>query len=172
MIQLTTRNLTKVTHEIWILFKFVDMFLIIIYDSWQQRPFQTTQHLITLSSSTGHSLNHNIIKRQVTYQNPGWNISSSFDSLIKYKYWVWHIPLTSLWFGLFPIDTVTPHGMLMLRNCFLDFAVEHWFGCHATEPGFAGDIGAIEVRLIDWLIMRKSSRNFSNFPMKHSTFCR
>ena len=36
----------------------------------------------------------------------------------------------------------------MLRNCFLDFAVEHWFG---TEPGFAGDIGAIEVWLIDWL---------------------
>ena len=29
----------------------------------------------------------------------------------------------SLWFGLSPIDTVTPHGLLMLRNCFLDFAV-------------------------------------------------
>ena len=37
----------------------------------------------------------------------------------------------------------------MLRNCFLNFAVEHWFGCQATEPGFAGDIGAIWV---DWLI--------------------
>ena len=24
-----------------------------------------------------------------------------------------------------PIDTVTPHGQWMLRNCFLDFAVEH-----------------------------------------------
>ena len=34
----------------------------------------------------------------------------------------------------------------------LDFAVEHWFGCRATEPGFTGDIGAIEVCLIDWLI--------------------
>ena len=59
---------------------------------------------------------------------------------------------TSLWFGLSTIDTVTPHGLLMLRNCFLDFAVEHWFGwfgCCATEPGFAGDIGAIEVWLID-----------------------
>ena len=41
-------------------------------------------------------------------------------------------------------------GLLMLKNCFLDFAVEHWFGCRATEPGFAGDIGAIEVWLIDW----------------------
>ena len=40
----------------------------------------------------------------------------------------------------------------MSRNCFLDFAVEHWFGCRATGPGFAGDIGAIEVWLIDWLI--------------------
>ena len=39
----------------------------------------------------------------------------------------------------------------MLRNYFLDFAVEHWFGCRATEPGFARDIGAIEVSLIDWL---------------------
>ena len=39
----------------------------------------------------------------------------------------------------------------MLRNCFLDFAVDHWFGCRATEPGFAGDIGAIELWLIDWV---------------------
>ena len=45
-----------------------------------------------------------------------------------------------------------PHGLLMLWNCFLDFAVEYWFGCHATEPDFAGDIGAIEPWLIDWLI--------------------
>ena len=37
----------------------------------------------------------------------------------------------------------------MLRNCFLDFAVEHWFGCRTTEPGLHGDIGAIEVWLID-----------------------
>ena len=41
----------------------------------------------------------------------------------------------------------------MLRNCFLDFAVEHWFGCRTTELGFAGDIGAIEVWLIDSLIL-------------------
>ena len=40
----------------------------------------------------------------------------------------------------------------MLWNCFLDFAVEHWFGCCATEPGFARDIGAMEVWLIDCLI--------------------
>ena len=59
---------------------------------------------------------------------------------------------SSLWFGLSPMDTVTPHGLLMLRNCFLDFAVEHWFGCRSTEPGIAGDLGAIEVWLIDWLI--------------------
>ena len=43
-------------------------------------------------------------------------------------------------------------GLLVFRNCFLDFAVEHCFGCRATEPGFVGDIDAIEVWLIDWLI--------------------
>ena len=39
-----------------------------------------------------------------------------------------------------------------VTEVFINFAVEHWFGCRATEPGFAGDIGAIEVSLIDWLI--------------------
>ena len=44
-----------------------------------------------------------------------------------------------------------PDGLLMLRNCFLDFAVEQWFGCRATEPGFAGDIGPSLIDgLIDW----------------------
>ena len=61
-------------------------------------------------------------------------------------------PVCIRFVDLSPIDTVTLHGLLMLGNCFLDFAVEHWFGCHATEPGFAGDIGAIKVWLIDWLI--------------------
>ena len=41
--------------------------------------------------------------------------------------------------------------VLVPSSCFLDFAVEYWFGWHATEPGFAGDIGAIEVGLINWL---------------------
>ena len=49
-----------------------------------------------------------------------------------------------------PIDTVMPDGLLMLRDCFFDFAAEHWFGYRATEPGFAGDIGAKKVWLIDW----------------------
>ena len=40
----------------------------------------------------------------------------------------------------------------MLQNCFFDFAIEHQFGCRATEPGFAGDIGAREIWFIDWLI--------------------
>ena len=58
-----------------------------------------------------------------------------------------------------PIDTTTPNGLLLLRNCFLDFAVEHWLGCFSTKPGFVGDIGAIEIwlidRLIDWLIEKE-----------------
>ena len=37
--------------------------------------------------------------------------------------------INQAWLGLSPIDTVTPHGLSMLRNCYLDFAVEHWFGC-------------------------------------------
>ena len=57
---------------------------------------------------------------------------------------------TSLWLDLSPLDTVTPDGPLTLWNCFINFAVEHWFGCHATEPGFARDIGAIEIWLVDW----------------------
>ena len=32
---------------------------------------------------------------------------------------------TSVWLGLPPIDTGTPDGPLMLRNCFIDFAVEY-----------------------------------------------
>ena len=61
----------------------------------------------------------------------------------------------------FPIDIVTPHGLLMLRNCFLDCAVEHWFGCRTTEPGSTGDIGDIEVWLIDWLNWTSTQRWFA-----------
>ena len=39
----------------------------------------------------------------------------------------------------------------MLRNLFINFAVEHWFGCRATEPEYAGDIGAIDIWVPDWL---------------------
>ena len=59
---------------------------------------------------------------------------------------------TSLWLNFSLIDTGTSNGLLMLRNCFFDFAIEHWFDCRTTEPGFARDIGAIEFSLIDWLI--------------------
>ena len=57
----------------------------------------------------------------------------------------------------------------MVRNCFLDFAVEHWFGFRTTEPGFAEVIGAIEGWLIDglkfdWLIDWLSP-SVINFPM-------
>ena len=51
------------------------------------------------------------------------------------------------------IDTSTPCGPLMLSNWFIDFAVEHWFGCLTTEPGYAMGAGAIEMWLIDWLII-------------------
>ena len=41
-----------------------------------------------------------------------------------------------------PVDTRVPNCLLMLRN---DFAFEHRSGCCATEPGYARDIGAIEI---------------------------
>ena len=56
----------------------------------------------------------------------------------------------------------------MLRNCFLNFAVEHWFHCRATEPGFAGYIGAMEIWLIDWLIACYCSRVQSTSRLDYS----
>ena len=44
-----------------------------------------------------------------------------------------------------PVDTGVPNGMLMLRNSLNDFVIEHRSGCCATEPGYAGDIGVIEI---------------------------
>ena len=60
---------------------------------------------------------------------------------------IWrHISLT--W--PFPHRHARPDGQLMSRNSFTDFAVEHRFSCPATEPGFAGDIGTIEIWLNDY----------------------
>ena len=47
--------------------------------------------------------------------------------------------------GLPPVDTGVPYCLLMSRNDFNDFAFEHRSGCCATEPGYAGDIGALEI---------------------------
>ena len=41
----------------------------------------------------------------------------------------------SFWPGLSPIDIGMPDDLLTLWNCFIDSAVEHWFGCRTTEPG-------------------------------------
>ena len=56
--------------------------------------------------------------------------------------------------GLPPVDTGVPNSLLMLRNSLKDLAFEHRSGCCATEPGYAGDIGAIDIWLIDWLICK------------------
>ena len=58
---------------------------------------------------------------------------------------------TNLWLGLSscPIDTGTPNGPLILQNCFFNFTVEDRFGCCAIEPGFVGDMGTMEIWLID-----------------------
>ena len=51
-------------------------------------------------------------------------------------------------FGLSLLDI---DGPFMLQNCFIDFAVEHGFRFCATENGFVGDIGAMEIWMIDWI---------------------
>ena len=47
--------------------------------------------------------------------------------------------------GLPPVDTGVPYCLLMLRNSLNDFVFEQRSGRCATEPGYAGDIGAIEI---------------------------
>ena len=44
-----------------------------------------------------------------------------------------------------PLDTGVPNGLLMLRTSLNDFVFEQQSGCCATERGYAGDIGAIEI---------------------------
>ena len=39
-----------------------------------------------------------------------------------------------------------------MTKLFFEFAVEQWFSWGTTESDLAGDIGAIEIWLIDWLI--------------------
>ena len=63
------------------------------------------------------------------------------------------------------IDTGMHDIPLMLRNCFFDFAIEHWFGCHATEPGFARGYWRYR-NLIDWYAYVYSCRT----PMYLDTF--
>ena len=42
-----------------------------------------------------------------------------------------------------PVDTGVPTCLVMLGKDFNDFAFEYRSGCCASEPGYAGDIGAI-----------------------------
>ena len=63
--------------------------------------------------------------------------------------------------GLPPADTGVPNGLLMLQNNLNDFVFEHRSGCCATEPGYAGDIGAIKsFWLIDWFLDQKSRHRY------------
>ena len=43
------------------------------------------------------------------------------------------------------VDTCVPNGLLMLQNSLNNFVFEHRSGCCATESGYAGHIGAIEI---------------------------
>ena len=59
---------------------------------------------------------------------------------------------TFLWLSLSHLNTGTPDSPLIPWNCFIAFPIEHWFGCRATEPGFAGDIGYWAILLINWKV--------------------
>ena len=58
-----------------------------------------------------------------------------------------------------PLYTGTPYNLLIPRNCFINFAVEHWFGCCTTESGFAGDINVMKIWLIDWQFHNSSIKS-------------
>ena len=59
----------------------------------------------------------------------------------RLKAHLFDLPLSS-------INISMPDGSFKLWNCFIDFAVEHWFRCWATEPGYTGCIGTM-IWLID-----------------------
>ena len=63
-----------------------------------------------------------------------------------------------------PVDTGVPSSLLMLRNSLNDFVFEHQSGCCATKPGYAGDIGSIEIWLIDWLVAAPSKCSVNSAP--------
>ena len=67
------------------------------------------------------------------------------EDVSKHTFTAWPSPPT-------PTDTGVPNSLLMLRNSLNDFVFEQQSGCCTTEPGYTGDIGAIEIWLIDWLI--------------------
>ena len=58
----------------------------------------------------------------------------------------------SLWLYLSPTDTSMLDGPSNLWTCSIDFAFEHRFVCRNTEPGYAEDIDATEIWLIDIVI--------------------
>ena len=56
---------------------------------------------------------------------------------------------------LFRKQTSTPDDLLMLWNSFIDFGIEHIFGCRASEPGYTADIGAWSIELLPrWVTAR------------------
>ena len=97
----------------------------------------------------------------VSYLGRRWYMCSMF-------HWDWNCweHCNDFTFGLSPIDTGMPDCPLMLRDCFFDFAIEHWFGCCSTEPGFARDIGAIEI----WIVLKSHQNVVSGLPSNAFAF--
>ena len=56
---------------------------------------------------------------------------------------------SSRWLGLSSINTGPMAWWLVnVMDCFMDFVVEHWFSCHATEPSLARDSCTVDNPLI------------------------
>ena len=62
--------------------------------------------------------------------------------------------------GLSPVDTGVPNWLLMLRNSLSNLVFKHRSDCCSTEPGYTGDIGAIEIWLFDWLKLSLENNDF------------
>ena len=82
------------------------------------------------------------------------------ENVSKHTFLTWPFPRRHRW---------AQTACWLLRNDFNDFAFEHRSGCYATESGYAGDIGAIEIWLIDWLV-KIWSESWGNLQ-QNFTFC-
>ena len=54
-----------------------------------------------------------------------------------------------------------PDGSFILQSCFINLAVEHWFGSCPTESGYSRDISAIEILLINEILCTGDQSNSS-----------
>ena len=117
---------------------------------WHGRSLKRTElHRSGVAWHTGQG-KHKWYRRKICY----------FPNKVQHSFFLPFILRTSLQhvgrLQRSQLNNINADGLL-LPNSFIDFAFRHWFGCCATEPGYPGDIGAVEIWLIDWLFHRKQA---------------